>query len=71
MTQRGSPRPSSTIQRSPGAEVFGSSSVLQVAVFDAVDHEFEELIGEGGIVAERERAEVLVPFGDRLWHGTA
>jgi hypothetical protein len=33
ITQAGSPRPSSTIQRSPDVDVFGSSSVEQVAVF--------------------------------------
>ncbi len=38
---------------------------------DARDHELEQLIGERGIVAERETAKVLVPSGDRLGHGLA
>jgi hypothetical protein len=35
----------------------------------ALDHEFEQLIGKRGAVAESECAEVLIPFGDRLAHG--
>src|SRR5215467_9255328 len=38
---------------------------------NALDHEFEELIGKSGIVAESESAEVLIPLGDRLGHGTS
>jgi hypothetical protein len=35
----------------------------------AFDHEFEQLIGERGTVAESECAEVLILFGDRLAPG--
>src|SRR6516164_15426 len=34
----------------------------------ALDYEFEQFICELGTVAERERAEVLISFGDRLAH---
>jgi hypothetical protein len=38
---------------------------------NALDHEFEELIGKSGIAAESECAEVLIPSWDRLGHGTS
>src|SRR5262249_46598325 len=38
---------------------------------DARDHEFEQLIGKLGIVAESESAKALIPFGHRLAHGSS
>jgi hypothetical protein len=35
---------------------------------DALDYKFKQLICEFGTVAEGERSEVLIPFGDRLAH---
>jgi hypothetical protein len=36
---------------------------------DAFDYKFKQLVGEFGTVAEGERPEVLIRFGDQLAHG--